>query len=99
MESKLRPKVVLWWGIGLTLAGVLMTLLLPQLAYTAIQQPSTATGVDQGILLLLDLVVRVIGQVMTPLGVALIGASVVMAFVGRTAATRATVAPSEPADL
>lgn len=82
MESKLRPKVVLWWGIGLTVAGVLVTLLLPQLAYTAAQQPSAATGVDQALLTLVDLVIRVVGQVLSPLGVALIGASVVMAYVG-----------------
>lgn len=88
MESKLRPKVVLWWGITLTVAGVLLAMLLPQLAYTAVQQPSPATGVDQALLALLDLVVRVIGQVMTPLGVALIGASVVMAYVGRLLAAR-----------
>ncbi|WP_434317528.1 hypothetical protein [Leifsonia sp. P73] len=90
-ESKLRPKVVLWWGIVLTVAGVLFTLLLPQLAYTAVQQPSAATSVDQSLLALLDLVVRVIGQVMTPLGVALIGAAIVMAYVGRLLAAQAHV--------
>lgn len=83
MESKLRPKVVLWWGIGLTIAGVLVTMFLPQLAYTAAQQPSSAAGVDQGLLLLVDLLTRVIGQVLAPLGVALIGAAVVMTFVAR----------------
>ena len=90
MESKLRPKVVLWWGIGLAIAGILVSLFLPQLAYTAVQQPSSATGVDQGLLLVLDLVIRVIGQVMTPLGVVLIGASVVMTYVGRL------LAPTSP---
>jgi type IV secretory pathway VirB2 component (pilin) len=88
IESKLRPKVVLWWGIALTVGGVLLAILLPQLAYTAAQQPSAATGVDQALLTLLDLVVRVIAQVMTPLGVALIGASVVMAYVGRLTVPR-----------
>ena len=86
--SRLRPKVVLWWGIALTVGGVLLAMLLPQLAYTAAQQPSAATGVDQALLTLLDLVVRVIAQVMTPLGVALIGASVVMAYVGRLTVPR-----------
>lgn len=81
MGSKLRPRVVLWVGIALTVAGVLVTLLLPQLAYTALQQPTAATGVDQGLLVLLDLIVRVVGEVLAPLGVALIGASVVMAYV------------------
>ncbi|WP_241702029.1 hypothetical protein [Leifsonia shinshuensis] len=94
MESKLRPKVVLWWGIGLTLAGVLVTLLLPQLAYTAAMQPSAATRVDQALLTVLDLVIRVVGQVLSPLGVALIGASVVMAYVALPAARR--TAEAEP---
>lgn len=85
MESKLRPKVVLWWGVALTLAGVLLTILVPQLGYAVVVQPDSATGVDQGLLVVLDLVVRIIGQVLTPLGVALIGASVVMAYVGRPA--------------
>ena len=99
MESKLRPKVVLWWGIGLTIAGVLVTLLLPQLAYTATQQPSAATGVDQGLLILLDLVIRVVGQVLAPLGVALIGASAVMAYVGRLLSPAAREAERRAAGL
>jgi len=95
MESKLRPKVVLWWGIGLTLAGVLWAIVVPGVGYAIVAQPSSATGVDQGLLVLLDLIVRVVGQVLTPLGVALIGASVVMAYVGRSAAPRAsTPAPA-----
>ncbi|MDN4598605.1 hypothetical protein [Leifsonia virtsii] len=88
MESKLRPKVVLWWGIGLALAGVLLTLLLPQLSYSLMPDPSSATGVDQGFLVLLSLVIRIVGDLLTPLGVALIGASVVMAYVGRLLAAR-----------
>ena len=92
MESKLRPKVVLWWGIALTVAGLLLAMLMPQLAYTAVQQPSAASGVDQALLTLLDLVVRVIGQVMAPLGVALIGAAVVMQYVGRLLAGRVSEA-------
>lgn len=98
IESKLRPKVVLWWGIALTVGGVLLAMLLPQLAYTAAQQPSAATGVDQALLTLFDLVVRVIAQVMTPLGVALIGASVVMAYVGRLTVLRTSDADHTAVD-
>jgi hypothetical protein len=89
MESKLRPKVVLRWGIGLTIAGVLVTLLLPQLAYTAVQQPSSAADIGQGLVLLVDLLTRVIAQVLAPLGVALIGAAVVMSYVARLLAPAA----------
>jgi drug/metabolite transporter (DMT)-like permease len=34
-ETRLRPKVVLWWGIGLSVAGVLLTTFLPQIGYFA----------------------------------------------------------------
>jgi hypothetical protein len=87
MESRLRPKVVLWWGIGLALAGVLLPLLLPQVSYSLMPEPSSATGVDQGLLVLLALVIRVVADLLTPLGVALIGASVVTAYVGRRLGT------------
>ena len=99
MESKLRPKAVLWWGIGLTIAGVLVTLLLPQLAYTAAQQPSSAASVDQGLLLLVDLLTRVIAQVLAPLGVALIGAAVVMSYAARLLAPNAANEDRRPIEL
>lgn len=99
MDSKLRPKVVLWWGVGLTLAGVLLTILVPQIGYAAIvQQDYSTPNVDQAVLVLLDLVVRIIGQVLTPLGVALIGASIVMAYVGRLLAAPVPDAESAPSD-
>ncbi|RDV45664.1 hypothetical protein DOE76_07515 [Leifsonia sp. ku-ls] len=100
MESKLRPKVVLWWGIALTLAGVLLTILVPQFGYAAIiQQDYSRPNVDQALLVLLDLVVRIIGQVLTPLGVALIGAAVVMEFVGRLLAVRSPESEAAPDEL
>lgn len=98
MESKLRPKVVLWWGVGLALAGVLLTLLMPQLSYSLLPEPSSATGVDQGLLILLSLVIRIVGDLLTPLGVALIGASIVMAYVGRLLAAPVPDAESAPSD-
>jgi hypothetical protein len=86
MESKLRPKVVLWWGIGLTLAGVLLTMVAPQIGYAPFVQTSySAAGVDRALLVLVELVVRIVNQVLIPLGVALIGAAVVMAYVRRPA--------------
>ena len=83
-ESKLRPKVVLWWGIGLTLAGVLLTMLVPQIGFAPVLQVEySETGVDRALLVLVELVVRVVNQVLMPLGIALIGASVVMAYLRR----------------
>jgi len=81
-ESKLRPKVVLWWGIGLAIGGLLLAILVPNLSYTLLDMQGGAT-VDQGLMLLLDVCTRIIMQAIAPLGIALIGASVVMAYVGR----------------
>ena len=81
--SMLRPKVVLWWGIGLTLGGVLLAVLLPQIGYALTLQHDASSGVDQGLLIGLNLVVSLIAQVIPPLGTALIAASVVMAYVTR----------------
>ena len=87
-ESRLRPKVVLWWGIALTVAGALLTVPIPQIGIAAVVQPGSDVNVDQGLLTVLEVVVRIIGQVVAPLGVALIGASLVMAYVGRLLAAR-----------
>ncbi|MGO4299445.1 hypothetical protein [Leifsonia sp. RAF41] len=83
IESKLRPQVVLWWGIGLTVGGLLATTVLPRLAYGMMPAVSGANGVDQGLLTGLAYIVQLITQIVPPLGVALIGASVVMAYVRR----------------
>jgi len=82
-ESKLRPKVVLWWGIGLTLAGMLLTTSMPFLGHAMTGSYNTASGVDQGLLTGLSYIGQLIAQTVPPLGVALIGASVVMAYLGR----------------
>jgi len=82
-ESKLRPKVVLWWGIGLTVGGMLLTTFLPFLGNAMTGAYDAATSVDQGLLTGLMYIGQLIAQVVPPLGVALIGASVVMAYVGR----------------
>jgi hypothetical protein len=61
---------------------VLLTIVAPQIGYTSfVAVDYSAVGVDRALLVLLMLVVRVIDQVLVPLGVALIGSSVVMAYV------------------
>jgi len=83
IESKLRPKVVLWWGIGLSVGGMLLTTMLPRLAYGMMPGASGAVGVDQGLLTGLAYIVQLIAEIVPPLGIVLIGASVVMAYVRR----------------
>jgi len=82
MESpRLQPKPVLVWGVALTICGSVLTIFIPNIAWFFTSARTAATGVDQGILTLLDLVSRIVGGVVTPLGVVLIGAAVVMAYV------------------
>lgn len=92
--SRLRPKVVLWWGIVLTIGGMLLTTFLPVLGYAVTGTYNTSSGVDQGMLTSLQFVLQLIGQVVPPLGVALIGASVVMAYVARLLPARTPAAES-----
>ncbi|ERK66506.1 hypothetical protein [Leifsonia aquatica] len=81
MESpRLQPKRVLGWGVALTIAGSVLTIFIPDIAWFFTSATTAATGVDQGILTLLDLVSRIVGGVVTPLGVVLIGAAVVMTY-------------------
>jgi len=91
-ESRLRPKVVLWWGIGLAAAGLLLNLLLPQVGYAVIQV-NGSTRMDQGMLLALNVVVDLIRQTLLPLGIALIAASVVMAYIARLLGVRDDAEP------
>ncbi|WP_158865271.1 hypothetical protein [Leifsonia sp. AG29] len=91
--SKFRARVVLWWGIGLLLVGVLVELFLPPLSFGIMAVGSTGTQVDQGLLALLDSALRVAASLLTPVGTALLGAGVVMAYLER----RDTVVP-EPTE-
>ncbi|GAA2059319.1 hypothetical protein [Leifsonia soli] len=94
-ESKLRPKVVLWWGIGLAVAGLLLNLLLPQVGYALTVQVNASTRVDQGMLTALSVVLDLIRQTLLPLGIALIAASVVMAYIAGLLGMRADVEADE----
>jgi hypothetical protein len=94
-ESRLRPKVVLWWGIGLTVGGVLLTVLGPQLGY-ALALGRGTTAMDQGLLTVVGVLVQLIAQIVPPLGIVLIGAAVVMAYVARVVAPR-SAAPDDDA--
>jgi len=80
-QSHLRPSVVLAWGVALTIAGALLVLFLPNISYSLSLTSNEATGVNQGFLNAMEIVVRIFGQVVPPLGVVLIGASVVMTYV------------------
>jgi len=96
--SRLRPKVVLWWGIGLTLGGLLLAALMPQLGYALSVQQNASAGVDQGLLSAVSIVVGLTAQVVPPLGVALIGAAVVMTYVARLFSVTSQAEGAAPVD-
>jgi ABC-type hemin transport system substrate-binding protein len=77
-SSRVAPKVVLWWGVGLALGGGALIILLPNLAYTVATTGNNLVGVDQGLLMGVDFVVRILSAIVAPLGTALIGAGIVM---------------------
>ncbi|WP_349862823.1 hypothetical protein [Leifsonia sp. WHRI 6310E] len=81
----LRPKVVLWWGIGLTVASTVLNLVVPAIFYGAWSGWSGATGVDQGLAVTVQTVLQVVTGAMPVLGPALIAAAIVMAYVDRLA--------------
>ena len=83
IESRLRPKVVLWWGVGLAVAGILLNILLPQVGYALVGPVNASTRIDQGLIAALSILLDLVRQTLLPLGVALIAASVVMAYVAR----------------
>ena len=97
-ESRLRPKVVLWWGIGLAAAGLLLSVLVPQLFYAVALPDEGPTPLDQGLILFVDVVTRVFAQGVVPLGVALIGAAVVMSYIARRLAPADLPATDRSAD-
>jgi hypothetical protein len=80
----LGPKPALISGSILLLAGALLQIVLPDIGFSLVTQSAErVTGVDQAILLLVDTITRSVGVLVTPLGTALFGAGLVMAFIER----------------
>ncbi|WP_052357661.1 hypothetical protein [Leifsonia aquatica] len=79
----LRPRVVLWWGIGLTVASTVINAVVPAIVYGAWAGGTGATGFDQGLAVTVQTFLQVVTGAMPVLGPALIAAAIVMAYVGR----------------
>ncbi len=76
----LRPKVVLWWGIGLTVAAAVLQWVVPLFFYGSYAQ---ANGVDQGMLFVLQTTGQILNVTLPVIGAALISAGIVMAYLAR----------------
>ncbi len=80
--SRLRPKVVLWWGIGLIALYLVLNFTVPGLAYAANGNGGGgANPLDQAMLGTLFTVLSTVNMIAPFLGVTLIGASIVMFYV------------------
>jgi Na+-driven multidrug efflux pump len=95
-SSRLRPKVVIWWGIAVAVGGALLVVLVPWVLNGML------TGVSQGqqdFRVIVEIILEVARSVLPPLGGALIAAGIVMAYVERLWSTRVSPTSSEPDDL
>lgn len=79
----LRPKVVLWWGIGLTVASTVISVVVPAVVYGAWAGETGANGIDQGLAVTVQTILQVVTGALPVLGPALIAAAIVMTYVGR----------------
>lgn len=95
--SRLRPKVVLWWGIGLLVADAVLNFAVPAV-FAGFAAASGANGVDQALYGLFATVLSAVNRVMPFLGAALVGAGVVMFYIARNLLPAALVAATDDAD-
>jgi hypothetical protein len=95
-SSRLRPKVVIWWGIAVAVGGALLVVLVPWVVGGVIGFRSQG---DQDFLVTVDTILQVARSVLPPLGGALIAAGIVMAYVERLWSTRVSPTSDESEDL
>ena len=82
--SRLRPKVVMWWGIGLIAATFILNYTLPGLSYAAYGGGLRADALSQALLGGFATLLGAVNSLAPLLGAVLIGASIVMAYIAKT---------------
>ena len=80
MRNDSMPKKTLWWGIGLSVGGAILTVTTPPLLAMTLPMHTT-TG--QTAFFAFETAFSVIRQLALPLGAVLIGAALVMFYVDR----------------
>jgi Na+/proline symporter len=83
VKSRLRPKVVIWWGIGVAVGGSLLVLLVPAVLGLFLRGETTVGQEAQGVV---EVVLRMASGVLPPLGAALIGAGIVILYIEKNVA-------------
>jgi hypothetical protein len=96
--SRLRPKVVLWWGIGLLVADAVLNFAVPAI-FAGFADPSGGNGVDQALYGLFATVLSAVNRVAPFLGAALIGASVVMFYIAKNVVPPAPLTGTDDAGV
>lgn len=88
--SRLRPKVVLWWGIGLIVASLILNYAL--FGLISATSGSGANSLDQAMLSAIMQVLDAVNRIAPMLGAAFVGASIVMFSITKNDATEPVVA-------
>ncbi|MGG7465797.1 hypothetical protein [Plantibacter sp. YIM 135347] len=86
MRGRLTARGVRWWGIGLLAVAVLVGLTAPDVHFWLYGAPGTG---HQAQLDVLFAVLTVVGELVLPLGIGLVSASIVMSYADRRAGTPA----------
>ena len=83
--SRLRPKVVLWWGVGLVAGSVVFSYGLTGISAAVFSggPGGSATSLDQTMLGILVTLVEAVNGSAPFIGAALIGASTVMFYIAK----------------
>ena len=90
--SRLRPKVVLWWGIGLVAGGLILDYAVSGIMFASTNgQGSTVNPLDQAMLGIWMDLLNAVNRTAPLIGAALIGASVVMFYLAKNLLPAATV--------
>lgn len=83
--SRLRPKVVLWWGIGVVAGSVVFSYGVAAISAATFSggPGSSATALDQAILGILVTAIQAVNSSAPFIGAALIGAGIVMFYIAK----------------
>ena len=80
MRNDSMPRKTLWWGVGLSVGGAILTVTAPPLLAMTLPLDTTA---GQTAFFAFETAFSVIRQLALPLGAVLIGAALVMSYVDR----------------
>jgi hypothetical protein len=96
VNTPLRPKLVLWWGIAVAVGGSLLVILTPIVIDWMFVSGATEEG--QVVHTAVEVILSAAASVLPPLGGALIGAAIVMVYLERYVYTRIDSSSDESAE-